>query len=386
MATVHIIGAGISGLAAATALAEAHIPVKLYESSPHAGGRCRTGYTDAKEMDHGAHLIDRIDKEFLVFLNRIGASGALTKANLPSLPRASIADYTALFRMFFAHSMAKTSDYIQEENPLHQHWLAPLADAKVAHEVNTLPARAIRKLIRQRQPLMANAPLSEAFIAPALQHLEQCGGSVYFNHGLQSLAVEGNRIVSLHFARKKISITPADWIILATPAQVTSQLIPTIITPREQHRSLVIAFYTEYALPADTLEWIVYPNASLVRYRNGRIEVTIRSAECFWHRDPAAFAAQLWRALQRQQPALRAVELPPYTVWKEKSAGHVLRMEKEEREPVFTTEYRHCLLAGDWLNQALPASLESAAASGHRAALYIKSLISRGPMQQREPV
>ena len=40
--TVHIIGAGISGLAAAVRLANANYKVHLHEATQQAGGRCRS--------------------------------------------------------------------------------------------------------------------------------------------------------------------------------------------------------------------------------------------------------------------------------------------------------------------------------------------------------
>src|SRR5690349_7382778 len=39
---VHIVGAGLAGLAAAVRLADASRSVVLHEAAPHAGGRCRS--------------------------------------------------------------------------------------------------------------------------------------------------------------------------------------------------------------------------------------------------------------------------------------------------------------------------------------------------------
>ncbi|MEO1135142.1 MAG: NAD(P)-binding protein, partial [Pseudomonadota bacterium] len=55
MSRVHIIGAGLSGLAAATRLVERGALVTVYEGAGQAGGRCRTFYDKhlEREIDNG---------------------------------------------------------------------------------------------------------------------------------------------------------------------------------------------------------------------------------------------------------------------------------------------------------------------------------------------
>ena len=56
---VHIIGAGIAGLAAAVRFAAHGHAVSVYESAPQAGGRCRSYHDPALDMeiDNGNHLV-----------------------------------------------------------------------------------------------------------------------------------------------------------------------------------------------------------------------------------------------------------------------------------------------------------------------------------------
>ena len=59
LGTVHVVGAGLAGLAAAVGLAAAGRRVRLYEAGRHAGGRCRS-YFDAElgcRIDNGNHLL-----------------------------------------------------------------------------------------------------------------------------------------------------------------------------------------------------------------------------------------------------------------------------------------------------------------------------------------
>jgi protoporphyrinogen oxidase len=56
---VHIVGAGVAGLAAAVALSAERRPISLYEASQHAGGRCRSFFDSELgcRIDNGNHLL-----------------------------------------------------------------------------------------------------------------------------------------------------------------------------------------------------------------------------------------------------------------------------------------------------------------------------------------
>src|SRR5215472_10932117 len=77
--TVHIVGAGLAGLAAAVELAAEGHRVHLYEASRHAGGRCRS-YLDAElgcRIDNGNHLLLAGNHRALGYLELIGALDTL---------------------------------------------------------------------------------------------------------------------------------------------------------------------------------------------------------------------------------------------------------------------------------------------------------------------
>ncbi len=59
MKTVHVIGAGLAGLSAATALAAKGTRVALYEAAPQAGGRCRSYFDPVlgQTIDNGNHFV-----------------------------------------------------------------------------------------------------------------------------------------------------------------------------------------------------------------------------------------------------------------------------------------------------------------------------------------
>src|SRR5499433_2366603 len=76
---VHVVGAGLSGLAAAVELSGAGRQVFLHEAAPHAGGRCRS-YFDTElgcRIDNGNHLVLSGNEFTLDYLGRVGALGTL---------------------------------------------------------------------------------------------------------------------------------------------------------------------------------------------------------------------------------------------------------------------------------------------------------------------
>ena len=77
--TVHIVGAGLAGLAAAVRLAGAEAAVVLHEATDHAGGRCRSYFEPALDqvIDNGNHLLLSANHAALEFIRQIGAKDAL---------------------------------------------------------------------------------------------------------------------------------------------------------------------------------------------------------------------------------------------------------------------------------------------------------------------
>jgi len=77
--TIHVIGAGLSGLAAAVRLAERGESVVVHEAARQAGGRCRSYHDQQLDMviDNGNHLLLSANHAALAFLATIGAADRL---------------------------------------------------------------------------------------------------------------------------------------------------------------------------------------------------------------------------------------------------------------------------------------------------------------------
>src|SRR5262249_24418630 len=77
---IHVIGAGLAGLAAALRLQDGGATIVIHEATDHAGGRCRSYYEPGLEtrIDNGNHLLLSGNHAALDYLRRIGAQDKLT--------------------------------------------------------------------------------------------------------------------------------------------------------------------------------------------------------------------------------------------------------------------------------------------------------------------
>ena len=387
MSTVHIIGAGVSGLAAAVMLAESQVSVRLYEATSAAGGRARSSTLGTLEDgDHGLHFTDGNAQELFSFLRRIGAITALHPIRHPlPLPFAPVADYLTLAGGLWRVNGALET-VVSPQSPLVAEWLIPFARNWLhsdASQVSPPLARStLHRLARPAAWRMFQLPqLSRQLIAPALDSLERHGGSIYFSHALKSLVLEHGVPQALQFARKKIALADSDLVIVATPPAIAASLIPGLVVPPHSHASVTCHFAVAHALPDGLIAAIDAP-VDLIRYTPGRISCCIRVADNQWHEDGELLARRLWRYLQKRHAELNELAFPEFGLHREKRAGHALQTSAlpEPRLPP------RVLLAGDWLDPTQPGTLDAAAGSGHRAARAALALVDPAAKRaQRAP-
>src|ERR1700682_3114144 len=86
--TVHIIGAGISGLSAAVRLANANFKVHVHEATQQAGGRCRSYFDAATNLtiDNGNHLLLSGNRHAVAYARSIGTEAGLVGPKRAQFP------------------------------------------------------------------------------------------------------------------------------------------------------------------------------------------------------------------------------------------------------------------------------------------------------------
>jgi hydroxysqualene dehydroxylase len=405
---VHVVGAGLAGLAAAVTLATAGRQVRLYEASGHAGGRCRS-YFDAElgcRIDNGNHLLLAGNRNALAYLDRIGARGTLegpSKAMFPfvdaangerwmlrpnrgpvpwwilrpgrRVPGTRAVDYLALLRLRRAGSSATVGAALDPDNPLFARLLAPLAVAALNTGVAEASASLFSRLLADTlgrggaacRPLVPRVGLSETFVDPALATLRRQGTAVNFAAPLKALDFAGDRVARLHFEGGAVGLAIGDSVILATPAAIAARLVPGLVVP-DRYSPIVNAHFRCAAPPgsplfvgvvAGTAEWI---------FRKAQVlSVTVSAAESLVACPASDLRETLWRdtAMAYRIPD---TPVPPARIVKERRATFLASPDQLLRRPKPATRWRNLTLAGDYTDTGLPATIEGAVASGFGAA------------------
>ena len=180
--TVHIIGAGLAGLAAAVRLTGRGVPVTLHEAANHAGGRCRTYHDPALGMtiDNGNHLVLSGNRATMDFVTAIGArtgymvppaprfpwsisrptsagQSASTTGRFPRwifdrtarVPATTAMQYLPLARLLWAKPDRAIGELLACEGPVYERLLDPLLRAALNTEPREASAALAAAVLRE---------------------------------------------------------------------------------------------------------------------------------------------------------------------------------------------------------------------------------------------
>jgi hydroxysqualene dehydroxylase len=405
--TVHIIGAGLAGLAAALKLSARGEAVTVHEATAFAGGRCRSYHDAAVGMmiDNGNHLLLSGNHAALDFLREIGAGDRLigppaaefpftdlaggeswtlrlNDGRLPlwifdpgrRVPGTRVLDYLMLARLVRPPPGKTVDEVIGCEGPLYWRLVEPLLLAALnidpPHGSAKLAAAVIRETLaaggRACRPLIARNGLSATLIEPALAYLQQRGAQVRLEHQLRNIRFGTRRIDALDFSGETVALADEDAVILAVPPYAASALIRGLEVPTE-FRAIVNAHFRIAPPPGQppilgvingTVEWIFA--------FSGRLAVTISAGDRLVDRPREELARAIWAEVA-SVTGLPA-ELPPWQIVRERRATFAATPAQDLKRPGAETAWRNLVLAGDWTNTGLPATIEGAIRSGNRAA------------------
>jgi len=405
--TVHIIGAGLAGLAAAERLTQSHQGVVVHEATAYAGGRCRSYYDQSTGMliDNGTHLLLSGNHAALSFTEAIGSRVGLRgpdEAQFPfvdiasgeqwtlrfgdsrfpwwvfnkdrRVPQTAVVDYLPLARLAWTSADKPIGEVMNCGGPIYDRFLEPLLLAALNITPREGSAKLAGALIRETlalggqacRPLLAREGLGSVFVEPAIAHLSKRGVSIAFEDELVELLFANGRVSQLKFAKQTIDLGKNDAVILAVPPYVATNLVPGVVVP-SLFRGIVNAHFRvdpPAHLPPmlgvinGTCEWI-FP-------LTGRISATISDAGRLFDMPRTELAQTIWNDIAKVAGLPGA--LPPWQIVRERRATFAATPEQNARRPSTETSWGNLFLAGDWTQTGLPATIESAIRSGYRAA------------------
>lgn len=419
---VHVVGAGIAGLAAALRLAKAGWQVALHEAAAQAGGRCRSYYDARLErtIDNGNHMLLAANTAALDFVREVGAADRLTRPAAATFPFLDLAtgerwtvtpcagpipwwifdarrripgtrpgDYLAAWKLAAAGPDATVADCLDPDGegrgPLWERFWVPLTVAALNTHPREASARLLWLVVRESfakgaaacRPFVARRGLSDAFVDPALEIIRSLGGSVAFGRRLRSLVFEDARVAALDFGEERVALGPRDAVVLALPPAAAADLLPGLAVPSDSrpivnaHLRLPESARPARPLPADLpLIGLVGGAADWLFLRDDVVSLTVSAAEGLAERPAEEIAALMWRDTAKALGLDPAAE-PVIRIIKEKRATLAQTPATLRLRPGPRTRWANLALAGDWTDTGYPATIESAVRSGAAAATVL---------------
>jgi squalene-associated FAD-dependent desaturase len=413
--TVHIIGAGLAGLAAAVKLARTAAKLIVHEATAFPGGRCRSYFDRAIGMtiDNGNHLVLSGNHAVQDFARAIGSANALVGPETADFPFVDLAsgarwtlrindglpwwifdksrrvpgttafDYLKVARLLRVADDAKLGDVLNCSGALYERLLGPVLLAALNIDPPEGAAVLASAVMRETlalggaacRPLIAREGLSYAFIEPALKHLKTNGVEVRLEHELRAIRFDGSRAAGLDFGTDQAELAAGDEVIVAVPPHAAAALVPGLITP-QGYRSIANAHFKIDAPPhVPPMQGVINATTEWIFAFEGRLSVTISSADRLMDEPRADLAKTIWNEVAKATGI--AVDLPPWQIVRERRATFAATPAENAKRPGARTQWENLFLAGDWTATGLPATLEGATRSGNRAAELAGELIKR---------
>jgi hypothetical protein len=210
-------------------------------------------------------------------------------------------------------------------------------------------------------------------IDPAVKFLEGKEGSVRIGRELRELVGSAGRVNGLKFGDDEtVALGPDDAVVLAVPPRPAAALLPGLTTPTK-FRAIVNAHF-RFDPPRDLpplmgvvgglVEWLfAFPQ---------RLSVTISNGDRLVDMPREELAQAIWRDVCKAGGVTG--ELPPWQIVRERRATFEATPEQNALRPGPKTAFRNLVLAGDWTDTGLPATIEGSVRSGDRAAELVLAM------------
>jgi zeta-carotene desaturase len=426
---IAVVGGGVAGLAAATALAEAGALVHLFEARPRLGGRAATFRDPAtgERIDNGQHVLAGCYTETFRFLSRIGSASRVHLPSALSVPLVDFAGETTLvlpplpspfdllagvlawdaldarerWAIVRLARALQRGDVRSEETV--RAWLArhgqspricrllwePLALAALNQPIDraaaTMFVAVATRMFGGATPagstiVIPAVTLDELYVEPAVRFLHARGARV--STGTRaSIACKDGRVHAVCAGGEAIAVSAAvcavPWHALADTCRPAPPALEAIAGAAAAMTSSPIVTVNVWlddeidarafvGLPGRTFQW-VFNRRRIIGDAQRHLSMVSSGADEICARPNGELIALALEELRHAFPRARAARLEHASVVRERRATFGLEPGGPPRPPA-VTPVANLVLAGDWIDTGLPATIESAATAGHEAA------------------
>ena len=422
-----MIGGGFAGLSAATALAEHELRVLVLEARPTLGGRA-TAFTDpatGERVDNGQHVLVGGYHETFAFLRRLNRAadvyvqpdlhidvidrhGRTSSLKCPPLPPPlhllgglvgwkgiDWRDRAALVHMRHIDEGAAEETVRQwlvrhRQTPrLIELLWEPLAVAALNQPIDEAAGAAFagvlrRMFTRDRRDCALGLPLKaldELYAIPARDYIERAGGAVRVNAPARVTCESGVTVrVRDETVRTRAVICATAWYALPSvfpdrPAALDEVLRAAESTDASPIVTVNLWFdrpvttHSFVGLPGRAMQW-VFDKRAILGEASSHLSLVSSGANALVGRSNQELVDLAMRELTEALPAVPGAELRRAVVVREKRATFSVAP-GQPRRPGVETAIPGLFLAGDWIDTGLPATIEGAVVSGHRAAAAV---------------
>ena len=421
---VVVIGGGFAGMAAACRLAGDGHAVTVLEAAPRLGGRAASFEHHGQTIDYGQHVLLRACGAAQGFLERIGASDAVSFQEALAIPllcdgersvlrswplpgvthllpgllgyaplsrRERIAAARAGLALWASRSLRDETfgewlvRHGQTERAIRRLW-DPIVIATLNAPSSVVSYRAARHVFRDAFFVSHGAdvglftqPLGDVFAA-ARRYLEARDGTIELSSPAEAVSVSDGRACGVRLSSGRG--IAGDAVIIAVPPDALAGLVSGIpelapivgVAQRLEWAPIVNVHLTfdrkvlddAFAVGIDSAVQAIFDRDRTTDHQTLMLSQSV--AAQWIDRPDAEIIAEFSSALRALLPAVRGANLIDSLVLRHRRATFVPTPGSDALRPKSRTPIAGLYLAGDWTATGWPSTIESAVRSGVYAA------------------